>query len=304
MPSQKSFVIAILIGAAGIMAVSLFVISSFTPIKLVKDRPLIPLPNNVADTQNGFNEASESAPWTPPVATNSARPLFLVLINPNEFQTSENMQLRINGQTSSDARVRVNERSLIVSGDGSFNGVATLKPGLNLLIVTAVNPFGEEKTQTASVLTASNDLASQIQITTTEGILTDIEGTTLKIKTSAGLESSFSFDNITHFYRKYGEEITFDKIVVGNTLVISGVNDMALAIRDLNNTTHVTDLAGIVAKFEGKLMTLSSNVVIDTSKLAVNIPMYPPNTKVWVAGLFDPRSGKISNPTEISIISN
>jgi len=303
MPSQKSLIIAISLGIAGVLAVSLFIINSFIPIKLVKEPISIKLSSNSIESQSNNDDLTKDD-WTMPVATNSARPLFLVLINPGEFQTSENTQVQVNGQTTGDAKVRINERSVNVTSDGSFNAVATLKPGLNQIIVTAVSPTGEEKMQIAEVLTASGDLASQIKVTTTEGILTDIEGTTLKIKTSAGLESSFSFDKITRFYRKYGEEIAFDKISTGDTLTISGVNDQALAIRDLSNVTHIADLAGVVTKFENKIVTLNSNLTVDVSKLAVNVAMYPPNTKVWVTGLLDPRSGKVTGLTEISIISN
>ena len=89
----------------------------------------------------------------------SAAP-FLELASPvqakNEAPASELVvsvnTLTVSGRTAVGANVDVNGQVAEVNDDGTFTGTVALQPGVNAVVVKAVNPKGKETVQTLSVM--------------------------------------------------------------------------------------------------------------------------------------------------------
>ena len=67
------------------------------------------------------------------------------------FSRRRDQVITIQGKTDANARVFVNDKVAIVSGDGSFSSLFQLQEGGNLLVIRSVSPAGTETKQELNV---------------------------------------------------------------------------------------------------------------------------------------------------------
>jgi cytoskeletal protein RodZ len=68
---------------------------------------------------------------------NIFQPPLLELLNPAEDKTTTERQLEIKGRTEPETDVTINDQTVQVAADGSFNEAVYLEPGLNTITVKA-----------------------------------------------------------------------------------------------------------------------------------------------------------------------
>jgi hypothetical protein len=76
------------------------------------------------------------------VAVYDEQPPRLAILAPREMYVSPTPQVELKGETERGARVKVNGARVAVAGDGTFTASLTLKEGVNLITVEAVDPAG------------------------------------------------------------------------------------------------------------------------------------------------------------------
>ena len=303
MPSRRSIIIATIIGVSALVALSLFVINSLVPIKLTKPAfPLLNLPESVVKTSPQASGSGDT--WKLPEASPSGESLFLVIVNPGSGLVSPATQIKVSGQTSTTAKLTLNERILTPNPDGSFSIIAALTPGENEFVVTAYNKEGEEKTETSLVLNAMEEEGSKLTIVSSTGVITAVNGNNFSLATSRGETLSTEVSGITKFLRKYGAEIGKDTFVIGNEIEVVGVGNEALLFRNLSETTHNAYVTGQVTKVTGTdliINTLDGKAVTVVLAGAASATFSPKvGDTIYVFGLYDPRSGRVTGVKTLS----
>lgn len=299
MTNKHSIFVAVILAIIAVIALSLFVINSLNPIKINLNTKSLNLPQ--------AKEASVSAPvgnnaWQTPTATTSAQPLFLVLINPTDKLVTTNMQEPLRGQTTSDAKVFLNEQEITIADDGSFNIIAPLKIGPNELVVTAIDQENIEKIETTFVLATPADLGS-ITIDTFQGIVSEIQGKSVTVTTTKGESKVFNINTFTKIVRKYGADLTTLDIVTGHEVEINAIGADAYAIRDLTNTIRTTSLSGVVTAISSGVLsfTLTTGPVVSidqkSNSLTTNLKI---NDNLSLTGLYDERNKTLSLITSVT----
>jgi len=300
-PNHRSIIIASLLGVGAVIALSLFVINSLNPIKLVKTKEALYIPQIPTENNSPRSEVTDN--WSLPQSSESARPLFLVLVNPSHLSTTENSQVKVNGQTATDAKVTINEKPLPISSDGSFTTYFPLAPGENEIVVTAVNNRGEENIQTAAVFTAEASNGSNLDIQSTAGIVTAISGTNYEIITTKGENASFDISALTRFISKFGGSAGGNNVSVGTEVEVISIGSQALLFRNLSENTHQAHLYGTITSLSTNdfdLTTPQSKIIkVNLSNSSYLPSFYKEGQEVWVFGEYDPRNQAISNIKEI-----
>lgn len=300
MPSRRSVIIATIIGLGALVALSLFVINSLVPIKLTRPAsPLLNLPPSVTQTSPAAVLKSDS--WQMPQSSSSAEALFLVIVNPGNNLVTPDAQIKVSGQTSTNTKLTLNERILPTNPDGSFSAISALVPGENEFVIAAYDDKGNEKVETVLVLNADAQEGSKLAVTSTLGVITATSGNNFTIATSKGEALSTEVSGITKFLRKYGGEITRDRFVVGNEVEIVGVGNEALLLRNLSETTHNAYVSGRVIKVTGTDLVV--NTIDGKAVTVVLTGDFNPKVGdvIYAFGLYDPRSGRVTN---IKILSD
>lgn len=298
--SKHAMIIATILAIVAAIALSLFVINTLNPIKINIQSKSLNLPQ--AKQASGPAATKADQPWQTPEATTSAQPLFLVLINPTDKLITTNMQEPLRGQTTSGAKVLLNEKEVTIADDGSFNMIAPLKIGPNELVVTALDNSNNEKIESAYVLAAPADLGN-ITIDTFQGIVSEIQAKTITVTTTKGESKVFNINTFTKLIRKYGSDINIVDLTTGHEVEVAAIGGDAYAIRDLTNTTRNTYLSGSVSAITGKALsfTLINNltIIVDTtsSTLIQNLKV---NDKVRLQGLYDERNKTMTAVTGVT----
>ena len=233
MPNQRSVIIAVLLGVSAVVALSLFVISSLNPIKLSPPKiNLFNFPPTVLKTSPGASPSGQN--WQLPTASSSAEPLFLVIIDPSNNLVTASSQIRVSGQTSTTAKLTLNEKPLATNSDGSFSAIVGLEPGENELVITARNPTGEENIQTALVMAAPEEEGRKLTVKANLGLIDNITGDNYQFVTEQGVQTEFEVNPLTKYLRKYGATITKEDILPGHEVEAVTIGQEALLIRDLS----------------------------------------------------------------------
>lgn len=75
----------------------------------------------------------------------------LVLLEPKDQGVVSETDIVVRGETDRGARVLINGQPVFIDAEGRFLEKLLLQPGLNTLVVSAVNRFGKERVETLTV---------------------------------------------------------------------------------------------------------------------------------------------------------
>lgn len=237
MPNQRSLIIGVVMGLLAVVALSLFVINSFNPLKIsLPTSSIFNFPPTKLETTLQASPSGDD--WTMPQTSVSAQPLFLVIINPSNNLVTAQQQIKLNGQTAVGAKLSLNEQALTTNPDGSFSAIMSLQPGENEIIVAARNDKNEENIQTALVLAAPEAEGKTLEVKSLIGVVSAITGNNYQLTTDKGFQTEFEVNPLTRYLRLYGGQISKESVLTGHAVEVVGVGTEALLIRDLSLKEH------------------------------------------------------------------
>lgn len=303
-PNQRSIIVGVLLGLIAIVALSLFVISTLNPIKLAAPKiNLLNFPPTVLKTAPVAT--SSSTDWQLPVASPSAEQLFLVIINPSNNLVTSSNQIKVSGQTATNAKITLNEQPLAINSDGSYQAMAGLAPGENEFVITAANEQGAENIQTALVLSSPNQEGTNLQVASTLGVVSKITGDNYQITTDKGVATEFEVNPLTKYLRKYGAESTKESILEGQEVEVVGVGTEALLVRNLSLNEHTGYLSGTISTNSGTTnLTTDAGQEFFFAPGAFNQSAVKNGQKVYLLADFDPHSQRINRVTQTTTVWN
>ncbi len=83
----------------------------------------------------------------------------LVILNPEENTEVEGSSVDVSGMTDRDARLFINNQSVLVNDDGKFRESITLQPGVNSINIKSINRFDKEADRQITVKSNMQDLS-------------------------------------------------------------------------------------------------------------------------------------------------
>lgn len=83
---------------------------------------------------------------------NIIEPPTLVLLSPENGSVSNQSVVTVQGATETEARVSINGKDIMNNEEGKFDEMVTLRPGLNVITVTAEKKHGKKTTETRYVV--------------------------------------------------------------------------------------------------------------------------------------------------------
>ncbi len=72
-------------------------------------------------------------------------PPYLTIVNPDDNFITRESSIKINGETEEDATVKVNDKLATSNLKGKFEETVDLKPGLNIIEISAAKKYSREK---------------------------------------------------------------------------------------------------------------------------------------------------------------
>ena len=76
---------------------------------------------------------------------------YLVVLEPTNGLSVEGGSVSVRGRTDKEATLTINKQPTLINADGEFSEVIRLQPGLNTLVITSVNKFKKEQTETLTI---------------------------------------------------------------------------------------------------------------------------------------------------------
>ena len=84
-------------------------------------------------------------------------PPYLTIINPNDNLIIKENSVKIVGQTEKGVTVKVNDKLVISNFEGKFEQIIDLKPGLNIIKISAFKKYSREKVIIRRVININNE---------------------------------------------------------------------------------------------------------------------------------------------------
>jgi len=151
----------------------------------------------------------------------------LVIVQPVDGSIIDSPELVVSGETEYRALVQINGEEATVGEDGGFAERVTLKPGLNVVSVSAVNRFGKERQRSISV---SANIPEQIATPIVSGAATIPEMVMISIRMAEAASVTVKADGSTVFSGRLvaGETREFE---AKEELLVSSGNGSAVIVR-------------------------------------------------------------------------
>ncbi len=84
---------------------------------------------------------------------------YLVILEPANGSAVDGGSVSVRGRTDKEATLTINRQPTLINADGEFSEVIRLQPGLNTLVISAVNKFKKEAIETLTLRADYGDAA-------------------------------------------------------------------------------------------------------------------------------------------------